>query len=77
MVRVVESLSLSLLDGLAVPTDRFPIRQRKLLRAVVARLLDDLVWTQSVHDVFALGARVARDDEELVGALSDLLPLSG
>jgi hypothetical protein len=41
------------------------------------RLLDDLVWTQRVHDLFALRAGVAGDDEEVVGALSDRLPLSG
>ena len=53
---------------------QFSPRSAELL---ALRLLDDLVRTQRVHDLFALRAGVAGDDEEVVGALSDRLPLSG
>jgi hypothetical protein len=36
-------------------------------KLLALRLLDDLVWPQRVHDLFALRAGVAGDDEEVVG----------
>jgi hypothetical protein len=54
-----------------------PAERRGSAKLLALRLLDDLVWTQRVHDLFALRAGVAGDDEEVVGALSDRLPLSG